>query len=1704
MDRASRNRGRQYPNTPNQVCRLFQAGSCRYGARCKFPHVTSNNPTHPYSGAGSQAGSHTSEPRPRNQPDQDGLREWKRLLNRPPDQRASRRFFQLAHKLMGGDLGAAQEVIKHFAQDDGLAFVRYLIERQIPEATGDEMRRDIWVTEVNPFFMFIVHPTVLGSAVFEAEVATIYNFTQGTGAKRMKTLFDFVMKIPDVKATISTPGDSSLSAIEICLQVLAKMIDCNTTNIINANFQSVFDGLKGLLDVGPNSSDECVRYRAQKYLQHIQRRLEVGDSLPEQMKQHQFGLPAEFVVRRDLPGRLSPDGPRHDNDHVQIADISIMPTYQEIISPRSEYLPTSDSSLFHLPGIRGRLDREFRLLREDTVGQLRDAVHAQLNIMKRRDGTQLRKNNGLRTYVYEDAAIEDISFNKIKGMDLLVRIRQAATVKELQKRRDWWTHSKRFQSGALVCLVCESGSLLFCVVGDETAVSSKRHGQGQQHAPSESQSTEQDEEPTLANDPTFSYVHLHIAEVERNNVFQALRWYRDVGHFKRRCVVEFPGVLLPSFKYTLEALQGMSRSLDVPFSELLAPSQEGQDAQLGPPLYAAGRGFKFDLSCLTEGNTGLKHSTYQPLNPEELAKNSTLDTTQSIALLDSLSRCLALVQGPPGTGKSYTGEKLIKVLLANKKAAKLGPILCVCYTNHALDQLLEHLLDAGVKQIVRIGSRSKSERLEKVNLRVVVEKSDRTKAEKHSVWVSECSLRDHTKSMNGLLDELRTCHTPRSLQKYLEDRYPWYHNEFFGKDEEGYQMVGGRPNQTIDGWRYGGNHDTSPPRQVDDLLRAKLWDMSHGERTRLYNHWLKDIRDPIVGGIVRECLEYTKSKRKRDMVVREVDLRCLSGADVIGVTTTGLARSMDMLQKLRCKVMLCEEAGEVLEAHTLTALLPSVEHAILIGDHLQLRPQTQNYELQSSNPRGAQYSHDMSLFERLVKPPHAHEPRLPYRTLETQRRMHPCIADLVRQTLYPSLVDGGSVSTYPDVSGLKRRLFWLHHEQLEDHANQQDPNTTSHTNSFEVDMTIALVQHLVRQGRYAPDDIAVITPYLGQLFLLRRRMTSLFEISVGDRDQEELEALDAERSEDLLDSQTQTRPISKKTSLLQSIRLATVDNFQGEEAKVVVISLVRSNEEKKCGFLRTSNRINVLLSRAQHGMYLIGNSKTYGHIDMWTQVLDLLKRDGNLGAQLELKCPSICGETCPDAKFCQTCCSADIKSAVVDYIMGMEYHEIDLDEDPCIFPQCGHFITRSNMDGIMDMKAHYDMSPEGNPTSLARASLPFSLDEVKTCPTCRGSLRSIGRYGRIVRRAMLDEATKKFISWSNNEYLKLANRLVDAQQALSELEPPRPLQKATRPAKKVFGTGRVKQLHTIRDWIGVDRYVSSISLWNGIRNFTGQVRKEEQPFQRVADFVEHAIRQRRAQSNFAFDESQIQVKGFLQASALSLRCDTVILSDFTRVHEVLMTARDEIRLDFTTHFKECESLIQLARTTKYPREEVEGHIYFAKFCAFQRRFGIAKEPAPAPVPAPVEAPAPAPAQAQAEAEPPTPSAADRLSAQGNEHLDAARQLLTQYPSTKQLFEAEIEATAVQLRDGVFYQGVSGEEMRAVYAAMAREFSGTGHWYTCENGHPFTVGECGMPMQQARCPECGGPVGGSNHQPAEGVRRAEDIEELARGVRELGI
>lgn len=439
----------------------------------------------------------------------------------------------------------------------------------------------------------------------------------------------------------------------------------------------------------------------------------------------------------------------------------------------------------------------------------------------------------------------------------------------------------------------------------------------------------------------------------------------------------------------------------------------------------------------------------------------------------------------------------------------------------------------------------------------------------------------------------------------------------------------------------------------------------------------------------------------------------------------------------------------------------------------------------------------------------------------------------------------------------------------------------------------------------------------------------------------------------------------------------------------------------------------------------------------------------------------------------------------VDFLEMKEYREINLDEEPCIFPDCGHFLTVSSMDGQMSMSDHYEMDENGLPMKINGASEPFSMGDsgIRVCPTCRGSVRNISRYGRIVRRAMLDEATKKFIKWSNEKYISLADLLLAEQGKLEKALGSKIVQPAPQEGVFTHPGSRLKQLQLLQELVGNERYRSIITLWKKISSYARQVRKEEQPFQRVADLVKHANLQHRTEKVFRYDEAVIQVKGSLLAMALLLKCEVIILSDFIELRKSTRLVQPEIKIELSAHLRDCEQLIKLSHNMIYPREEIQGHIFAAQLCGFSISLGSSGSPQ-------------------------TPSTdggmdnSEILREKGLDHLKQARDVIEKYPSTASL-GYEIDGIESML-NGLTYRPVTAEELKNVYQAMAVEFRGGGHWYTCANGHPFTIGECGMPMEQARCPECTAPIGGRNHQAVEGVRHAAEIEEIGGGVDRLGL
>ena len=280
------------------------------------------------------------------------------------------------------------------------------------------------------------------------------------------------------------------------------------------------------------------------------------------------------------------------------------------------------------------------------------------------------------------------------------------------------------------------------------------------------------------------------------------------------------------------------------------------------------------------------------------------------------------------------------------------------------------------------------------------------------------------------------------------------------------------------------------------------------------------------------------------------------------------------------------------------------------------------------------------------------------------------------------------------------------------------------------------------------------------------------------------------------------------------------------------------------------------------------------------------------------------------------------------------------------------------------------------------------------------------------------------------------------------------------------------------------RYESIIKVWTGISSYRDKVAKDVQPYSQVANHVRHANRQYNTNYEFRFTNTVIQSKGHLLATVLLLTCDISIFTDFIGVCMDRKIAISSSGLNLAEQFRDCENLITTAKSSVHPREEVQGHIFFAQFCHISHSLGV-------------KGPLPHGSIGESSSKNQT---SETLKGTGMAHVNQARSLLIKFPSTSP-FGREIDAIENTL-SGCQYRPVSDTELRSVYHALATELRGTGHWYTCQNGHPFTIGECGMPMEEARCPECNALIGGQNHRAVDGVQRATEMEQIAEGLDRL--
>jgi regulator of nonsense transcripts 1 len=310
---------------------------------------------------------------------------------------------------------------------------------------------------------------------------------------------------------------------------------------------------------------------------------------------------------------------------------------------------------------------------------------------------------------------------------------------------------------------------------------------------------------------------------------------------------------------------------------------------------------------------------------------------------------------------------------------------------------------------------------------------------------------------------------------------------------------------------------------------------------------LKEIQDDL----------NDKDEKRFKTLKLNIEKEVLQDADVICCTCSSAGDPR--INRYMFRQVLLDEATQACEPEALIPIVNGTKQLVMVGDHFQLGPVV-------INNKAAIAGLNQSLFERLI-----FTGIKPYR-LTIQYRMHPCLSEFPSNTFYDGTLQNGV--SVKERTANKEEFPW---PQLDKpmifHVNmgleEISASGTSYLNRVEAS-NVERVVTLLLNNEVLPTQIGVITPYDGQ----RAHIVLVMEQN-GILNQH----------------------------LYQEVEVASVDAFQGREKDYIILSCVRSNDQKGIGFLSDPRRLNVAITRAKFGLIILGNPKVLSHHPLWNSLL---------------------------------------------------------------------------------------------------------------------------------------------------------------------------------------------------------------------------------------------------------------------------------------------------------------------------------------------------------------------------------------------------------------------------------------------------------------------------------------------------------------------
>lgn len=301
-------------------------------------------------------------------------------------------------------------------------------------------------------------------------------------------------------------------------------------------------------------------------------------------------------------------------------------------------------------------------------------------------------------------------------------------------------------------------------------------------------------------------------------------------------------------------------------------------------------------------------------------------------------------------------------------------------------------------------------------------------------------------------------------------------------------------------------------------------------------------------------------------------------AHVIACTLTGSANRI--LSGMKFSTLFIDEAAQALEAACLIPMRRA-GRVVLAGDHCQLPPTVKCFEAMKQGL-------GRSLMERLVEN-HPEAVTL----LTTQYRMNEDIMKFSSDWFYGGEMVAAEDAKHRGILDYDTPIEWIdtaemiseiaeiadENEDLRAYREALSGNSFGRINKEEAQLTLLTLQNYITKigkQRFLDErlDIGLISPYRAQVKYLRQLLNRL----------------------------------SFFKPFRNSISVNTVDGFQGQERDIIIISLVRSNEEGDIGFLRDLRRMNVAMTRARMKLIIVGDSSTLCRHPFYRKLHDYIGR----------------------------------------------------------------------------------------------------------------------------------------------------------------------------------------------------------------------------------------------------------------------------------------------------------------------------------------------------------------------------------------------------------------------------------------------------------------------------------------------------------------